>query len=40
MKYIHPITKKEISKKEMFEFMFGKRFMKSKNKGEKVTYKI
>ena len=40
MKYIHPITKKEISKKEMFEFMFSKRFMKSKNKGKKVTYKI
>jgi len=40
MKYIHPITKKEITKKELFEIMFGKQFMKSKNKGKKVTYKI
>ena len=39
MKYTHPITKKEISKKEMFELMFGKQFMKSTNKGKKVIYK-
>ena len=39
MKYLHPITKEEITKKELFEIMFGKRFMKSKNKGEIKEYK-
>ena len=40
MKYIHPITKEEIGREELFEFMFGKQFMSSENKGEKVIYKI
>ena len=40
MKYLHPITNKEITRKELFEIMFGKQFMNSDNKGEKVNYKI
>ena len=37
-KYFHPITKIEITKKELFEIMFGKKFMKSSNKGEIREY--
>ena len=39
MKYLHPITKEEITRKELFELMFGKRFMKSNDKGAIKEYK-
>ena len=32
MQYLHPITKKEITKKELFEVMFGKEFMESNDR--------
>ncbi len=38
MQYLHPITKEKITKKELFEIMFGKKFMKSSNKGEIREY--
>ena len=38
MKYLHPITKQEITKKELFEIMFGKEFMESNNKGQIREY--
>ena len=38
MKYFHPITKKEITKKELFEIMFGKEFMESNDKGTIKEY--
>lgn len=38
MKYTSPITGKEVSKKEYFEIMFGKKFMQSNNKGTLKEY--
>ena len=38
MKYLHPITKQEITKKELFEIMFGKEFMESNDKGQIREY--
>ena len=40
MKYISPITNKEMNKAEYFEIMFGKEFMKSKDKGTLKEYKV
>ena len=40
MKYISPITNKEVNKAEYFEIMFGKEFMKSKDKGTLKEYKV
>tara|TARA_B100000497_G_C7555451_1_gene335412 strand:+ start:330 stop:458 length:129 start_codon:yes stop_codon:yes gene_type:complete len=38
MKYTSPITGKEVSKKEYFQIMFGKEFIKSNNKGTLKEY--
>ena len=38
MKYLHPITKQEITEKELFEIMFGKEFMESNDKGKIREY--
>ena len=40
MKYISPITNKEVNKAEYFEIMFGKEFMKNKDKGTLKEYKV
>ncbi len=38
MQYLHPITKEKITKKELFEIMFGKEFMESNDKGKIKEY--
>ena len=40
MKYISPITNEEVNKAEYFEIMFGKDFIKSKDKGTLKEYKV
>ena len=39
MKYISPITNKEVNKAEYFQIMFGKEFIESKDKGNLKEYK-
>ena len=38
--YIHPVNGKTITKNEYFNFMFGKEFMKSNDKGRIKEYEI
>ena len=38
MKYVSPITGREVSKKQYFEIMFGKDFIQSNNKGTLIEY--
>jgi len=40
MKYISPITDKEVNKAEYFQIMFGKDFIESKDKGTLKEYKV